>query len=363
MDASATPRRSRRFKVIFGLVISLACLWWAVRGMLNDPNAWPQMVSAFQRADYRSLPLIWGILVIFYWLKAVRWRLLLSPVGNFRPVRDLLSPIMIGFAFNNILPARIGEVIRVTLFARQQKISMTATASSVVLERLFDGIAILVYFAIGLFFVEGLDSSVKKGAMGFAAVACCIIAGALVYVIWTKPFVSLFEGILKRVPLMPERVTDKFCRLLERGAQGLAALKDVRLVIAMMVISLVKWALNGLLVLLSLWSFGLPHSVPVAFVLLGAIAFGISIPSSPGYIGVMQAIFIGVMKFFTDNQEAVFAASIYFQFTQWIPVTMTGLLCFALTGMSFKLIQSRALDQAEQAIIDENESLLERTKT
>jgi len=310
--------------------------------MLGGQNPLPQILAAFRQADYRSLPLILIILVLFYWLKAVRWKLLLSPVGQFRAVRDLLGPILIGFGFNNVLPARIGEVIRVGVFARQQKQSIALTASTVVLERIFDGMAILFYFAIGLLFVEGLDPRIKQAALVFAAVAGSFVLGALAYVLWTGPFIRLFEAVMRRIPLVPQRLTEKISRVLERGALGLAALKDPRLVIVIMGLSLVKWGLNGLLVLLSLWSFGLPHTFPIAMVLLGAIAFGISIPSSPGYVGVMQAIFMEVMQFFTDNREGVFAASIYFQFTQWIPVTIAGLTCFALTGMSLKQIEATA---------------------
>ncbi|SFJ63327.1 lysylphosphatidylglycerol synthase transmembrane domain-containing protein [Planctomicrobium piriforme] len=337
--APKSSRRSNGIKMVLGLAVSLVCLWWAVRGMLKDPNAWPKIVSAFERANYASLPLILLILFIFYWMKAWRWRILLAPVGTYQPLRELLGPIMIGFAFNNVLPARIGELIRISVFSKQQKVPLTVAASSVVLERVFDGMAIVLYLAIGLLFVEGLDPRIQQGAIAFSAMACCIVIGALCYVIWTKPFVDLFEAILKRVPFLPHSITDKICRMLEQGAHGLSSLKDYRLVLAIVVLSLVKWALNGMLVLLSLWSFGLPHSVPIAMVLLGAIAFGVALPSSPGYIGVMQAVFMEVMKFFTTDNEAVFAASIYFQFTQWVPVTLTGMIFFVLSGLKLEQVE------------------------
>ncbi len=337
-------RRRRAWKSVVGILFSVACLWWALRGMLKEPGAFEQILGAFRNADYRSLPAVLVILCLFYWLKAVRWSLLLSPVGRFWPIKDLLGPIMIGFAFNNILPARIGEVIRISVFAKRHQQSMAMATSTVVLERVFDGMAIVFYLAIGLLFVEGLDPRIRQGALGFAVVACCIVAGALAYVIWTQPFIRLFESVMKKLPLIPHRITDKICGILERGAIGLASLKDPRLVILIVLISMIKWALNGALVLLSLWSFGLPHYVPIAMVLLGAIAFGIALPSSPGYIGVMQAIFIEVMKFFTSDQEGVFAASIYFQFSQWVPVTTVGLLCFFFSGVTLKQVEQTAPD-------------------
>lgn len=351
MGSSASVRRNGGLKVLLGLIVSVVCLWWAVRGMLSTPGAWQQIVKAFQNANYLSLPAILSILFIFFWLKAFRWRILLLPVGRFHPLKDLFGPIMIGFGFNNILPARIGELIRISTFARQQKLPFTVAASSVVLERIFDGMAIVFYLAIGLLFVEGLDPRIKQGAIGFSIAASCVVVGALCYVIWSKPFVALFEAILQRIPFLPPKLTHGFCRILEQGAQGLSALRDVRLVMSIIVISMAKWALNGALVLLSLWSFDLPHTIPIAMVLLGAIAFGVALPSSPGYIGVMQVVFMEVMKFFTDNSEAVFAASIYYQFTQWVPVTLSGMIFFVLSGISLKQVEATI---PEELLQDDN---------
>lgn len=323
----ATPsHRSRWLKVLAGLLVSVLCLWFAVRDMLKAPDAWQKIVEAFRNANYASIPVILLILIVFYWLKAWRWRLMLSPVGDYRPVRDLLGPVMIGFGFNNLLPLRIGEFLRCHVLAKQQRISLTVSLTSVVLERIFDCTAIVVYLTIGLLFVKGLDPSIQRGAMVFSGIAACIVAAALIYVIWTRPFLNLVERILKRLPLIPHSVTDRICHILEKGAKGLSSLKDPRLVAMIMVISMIKWGLNCFLILISLWSFGLPHTLPIGMVMMGAIAFGVAIPSSPGFIGVMQLVFMSVMKFFTEDQEGVFASSIYYQFTQWVPVSLVGVL-------------------------------------
>jgi len=320
------PMRGKIGKILLGLIISAVSLWLAVRGMLGSPGAWTKIVTAFREADYRSLPIILLVLAIFYWLKAVRWKLLLTPVGKFRPGRDLLGPIMIGFGFNNLLPLRIGELLRCHAFARQQHLPLTVALSSVVLERILDGMSVVFYLSIGLLFVEGLDPRVQQAASVFSMAAAVIVAVSLIYVIWTKPFVLLVERILIRVPFIPSRLAARFCSILESGAKGLSSLKDPRLVFLMLILSLIKWGLNGFLVLLSLWSFNLPHTIPIGMVLMGAIAFGVAVPSSPGYVGVMQLVFISVMQFFTPDQESILAASFYYQLTQWVPVTLIGLI-------------------------------------
>lgn len=336
--------RSRGFQLTVGLLVSAICLWWALSELRSDPDAVPQMMAAFRQANYSTLPVFLVVLFTFYWLKAWRWRLLLAPVGRFRPLRDLFGPIMIGFALNNSLPARIGELTRCFTLSRQQQVPLVAALSSVVLERVLDGIAIVTYLAIGLSFIEGLDPTYQRTAYGVAAVGGLMVAGGLVYVLWTKPFVAIVEAVLHRAPFLPRSLTAKVCRLLEAGAQGLASLRDIRLVLGIVVLSFVKWGLNAVLFLLALRSFGVDVSPLVAMVLMGVVAFAVAVPTAPGYFGVIQLCFTKVLALFQVNQQTAFAASIYYHLAQWIPVTAVGLIYLALSGL--RVSQAAAL--AEQ---------------
>lgn len=348
--------RTKWFNLTVGLIVSGLCLGWAIREMLQDEDAIPQMISAFRQANYLTLPLIFLVLFLFYWLKAWRWRLLLLPVGRYRPMQDLFPPIMIGFAFNNLLPAHLGEFFRTYVFARQQKLSLTITLSSIVLERVFDVIAILVYLGIGLLFIEGMDPAVQTTAYVIAAATAVCVAAGMIYVLWTQHFITLFEAILKQLVFIPHGIVERVCKMLESGAEGLASLKNVRLLSAMMVLSLIKWGLNGSLVLISLWAFNISVPATVAMVVLGVVAFGVTIPSSPGYFGVIQLCFMLVLKLFVEDRAAIFAASIYYHLSQWVPVTALGLYYFVRTRMSIRQIEE-VEERLETAEAGENRAV------
>lgn len=336
MDGSQPKSRRKPLLILSGFLITIACLWWAFSRVFSSAEAWQQFLTAFRTADYRTLPLIWLTLFFFYWLKAWRWRLLLSPIGSYRTLQDLVPPIMIGFAFNNVLPARLGEVARCFVFSKQQKLPLSLAVSSVVLERFFDLIGILFFLGLGLLLVDGLDPDIRQRAMVPALLAVGGMLGGLTFVIWTRPVLTLVEFLLGKLPFVPGAVVAKVCRILENGAQGLASLRNWRLLATMLVISIVKWGLNGLLVMFSLISFGLPSSPLVAMVVMGVVAFGVSIPSSPGYFGVMQVCFLLVLGLFVEGESgaaAILAASIYYQMTQYIPVTLIGLGAFWFTGL------------------------------
>ncbi|MFG0335970.1 MAG: lysylphosphatidylglycerol synthase transmembrane domain-containing protein, partial [Maioricimonas sp. JB049] len=136
-----SPRwhQSRTVQLTIGLLVTAGCLVWAFYEMCRDdpPSVvLRQIGSAFASANYLTLVPMLIALAIFYWLKTWRWQMLLRPLGHF-PLRTLFGPLMIGFAFNNLLPAHLGEFVRVFVASRDQKLPMPAVLSSVVLERVF----------------------------------------------------------------------------------------------------------------------------------------------------------------------------------------------------------------------------------
>ena len=176
--------KTRWFNLTLGIAVTVVCLWWAFQQMLEDGQKTPaevlrEIAAAFGKADYRSLPVMWLCLALFYWLKAVRWKLLLEPQGQFRPVRDLFPPTIIGFAFNNVLPAHLGEFVRVFVFSRQSGLPKTAVLSSIVLERIFDVIAILTFLTLGLLSLNAaqIDPQIVTKAFIVAGLVCLGLAG------------------------------------------------------------------------------------------------------------------------------------------------------------------------------------------
>jgi uncharacterized protein (TIRG00374 family) len=139
--------------------------------------------------------------------------------------------------------------------------------------------------------------------------------------------------------------------MLEAAAGGLASLRNPALLGGVIMTSLAQWAINGWLMHLSLVSFGIQTSIWVSCILLGVVAFAVTVPSSPGYFGVIQLCFMSVLKLFTDHEEAVFAASVFYQMAQYIPVTLLGLYFFNRTGLRMSQVQAQA--EAEAAIVSD----------
>lgn len=345
--------KTKWFNLTLGLLVTGVCFWWAFEQMLKSDDGsrkkpaevFAEIAAAFRSADYRTLPAMWAALALFYWLKAQRWKYLLEPIGRFHPLKQLMPSTLIGFAFNNVLPAHLGEFVRVFVFSRQMGIAKTSVLTTIVLERLFDIVAILAFLMTGLFLVDtaDLDPLIVTTAWIFGGFVCIALVVAAIYLVWTHPVVTFIEAILDRLPLIPPHVKEKVAGLMEAGEAGLGSLRSFRLLVGITVTSILQWLLNGFLIFLSLKAFNINVTPAVAAIVLGATAFGVTVPSSPGYFGVIQACFIAVLSVFTDaNGADVFSASIYYHMSQWIPVTAIGMLFFLRGGYQMSEVQHAA---------------------
>ena len=275
------------------------------------------------------------VLAAFYWLKATRWQLLLRPLGQFSLPR-LWPSLMAGFAFNNLLPAHLGEFVRMAAFARESGLPRASVLSTIALERLFDVLAILFFLSIGLLAVEGVNPAVRQGGVVFLAASITLLAGSLWYVFDTDRVLRIVASVLQRLPI-PAAIGDRIMDLAKTGAGGLTALREPLLLIRVGLNSVVQWSLNGAMIWLALWSLGVVVSPAVAALVLAAVAFGVTLPSTPGYFGVLQGAFVlamsGLPGFESDRGQIV-AASIAYHAMQWVPVTAVGLYGFRKSGLS-----------------------------
>ncbi len=330
--APVAPPRWRAGAILLGVVVSAVCLWLAVKDV-----DWAKVPPAFAAADYRTLPLIGALLVAFFWTKAVRWAALLRPLprGTEEPFGAVaaLPALLIGFAGNNVLPARAGEFFRVAVAAKRWKTPAAGVLSTVVVERVLDVGAILTLFAAAVPFVP--DAGAKYAWFLWIA-AAGLAAGAIgcgLFFWQTAACVRLAGRALARVPGLSGAGRAGVATLLKQASVGLDALRNGRALAGIVALSLLHWALMGGMIWLCLAAFGEALPLAAGAVVNGVIAFGVLVPSTPGFFGVMQACFRAGTAPFGVSPATAFSASVYYQITQWVPVTLAGALCAVRAGL------------------------------
>lgn len=346
-DSSTEPEKSawtlaRAIQILLIVGVTVGCLAYAVNGI-----KWDEVKASFQRANYISLPPMMVVLVLFYAIKAWRWSLLLKPVKELSS-REVTPAMMIGFMANNLLPAHLGEFVRVLVLGKQYELEKTAILSTVVLERVFDVLAILLLLGLSLPFISGMPPAVENGCRVFGAASLLGVVVLLIYMTCTNWFVRITGMVLGWFPFLPQKLTSGVVSILKQGAVGLDSVRKPKLLAGIAVSSIAQWILNAGMIFAAMWAFGVPATYFQAILVMGVIVFAILLPSPPGYFGVIQGCFVAVLGTQFDKAD-VFGASIYYHMCQYIPVTLVGLFFMNRIGLSLGGLKSEAAGENDEA--------------
>ncbi|GJL78663.1 MAG: membrane protein [Nitrospinaceae bacterium] len=215
--------------LIIGLAITAAALYYTLRNV-----SFQELADSFKTVDYVYLVPAVGILLLSFLFRALRWRLLMAPMKQV-PVAGLFSPLMVGY-MANILPARAGEFIRAYLLGKKHGIPFSGAFASIVVERLFDIVAILMLFAwVFVFNSEIFDSkaaisgvSLQTLAVRFGELSAVLVAALIGFIymmiVHKKKLMTFIHWFTRH---LPQKWHDKVEYLVEEFSLGCMVAKDV----------------------------------------------------------------------------------------------------------------------------------------
>ena len=362
-------------KILFtaGILISIICSWLFVRKI-----EWSSLGVAFRDAKYiYILPAI-ILMFISHYIRAIRWEVLISPVKKVA-VLKLFSAIMIGFMANNILPARLGEVIRPVMIARKEKIKVSTSFATAVMERVFDILGIIVIASLLFYFLptepsqnrhvseasyieaskadsktvehsgttkahshstnqknetnsQAIILQLKKWSAIMAFFGICAIVSLFLLSLYPKRAGAVFEKLLF---VFPHHLRDKLVNLLHSFISGLQVFDHKAKLIWIGVLSLMIWLLNAASVYVLCYSFDIGLSFAGACFVIVCVALAVALPQAPGFIGVFHIATQKSLDVFGIDLSSAQSFAILMWAIGFFPVTITGLLFLWREGLSF----------------------------
>jgi hypothetical protein len=262
--------------IVLGLIVGLGFLalamWQAQPG---------KMLVAFQTARYQYVALSVVGLFITIAIRGVRWSVLTE--GRLSSV-DAFWLFNIGFLFNNVLPARLGEIARAFLTGHRSSMHFTSALSSIVVERLFDMVAVAVQLGLVLLILPLPQWAKSAGAvMGAGALAGIIVlAVAARRPDWALDLGSTVLGILPRID---RRQAREFLRPFIDGLGGVSNLKTFA---GGLILSVLAWIASGLTAWLLMLAFWESASLVSGQLAVAAAGLGVAIPGAPGGVGPFE---------------------------------------------------------------------------
>ncbi len=328
----------KRWQFWLGVLISLVFLWLALRSLKLD-DVW----AALKTAHYGWL--IPGVAVYFVgvWARAWRWHYLLKPIKVI-PTSAMFPVVAIGYMGNNIYPARAGEVLRAYVLRRQQGVRVSASLATIVVERIFDGVVMLMFVFFNLRGLarltgeSGLAGSIQTVALwGTAA-----FAGALVAFLLAAMFPHQSLGLYYRfaMPLVPGRFRERVTRLLISFWAGLEALRSPRSIFMVFLTSVVIWLLETAKYWFVTFAFDFSISFFALMLMNGIVNLATTIPSAPGYVGTFDAPGIAVLIAYGVAPGVAAGYTLTLHAALWLPITLLGAYYMAREGLSWGKVRA-----------------------
>ncbi len=326
--------KKNALKAFLGIVISALLLYYAVRDVSFD-----ELTNALSHANYLYVLPALALTFLFYWFRAVRWRYMLLAI---KPVRDsqLFTITVIGFMANNVLPVRIGEVVRAYLLGKRENLSKSLTLATIVVERILDGLTILSFLIPAFLIPERILLSSFPAWLKQLGIALLLFYAGLIIFLFLLNFYSgtVTRIVAKLVSPFSHQLSDRLVSMLGSFCVGLKIFKSWPQIFWIFFYTYSIWVIASLVVMLFLYSFHFSISRYAPFLLLAIMAVGVAIPSSPGFIGTLQYFCVTALSFFGISESEALGFSIVYHASQYIPVTVLGLYFMWRGHLHFKEI-------------------------
>ncbi len=300
----------QRIATAAGFLISIALLYFSLRGI-----KFAEILMTLRKADYRLLILPFVFIAIALTGCAYRWS---KVAGENVRFSQTFTALIIGLFVNNVLPARIGELARGYVLSRKTGLSFTYTLSTVLADRFFDLVGLLAITF--LFFPRhALPPAVSRAI--YLLVGLLVVSITLMIVLSQRKFAGKVSEMLRKIkrPFF-SGIAEKILEV----QQNLKRINSPVNLAGLTLLSMMNWFSMSV----ALYFVALSLGVSISFVYIPFVCallnMGLTIPSSPGYIGVYQFLLVYLLSVFDVPRSEAFTVSVLFHASWYIPYNVLG---------------------------------------
>ena len=315
---------------------------------------WAKMAEAFSHFQTVWIFPALAIYLFGYIIRGFRWVVLLSPVKKCT-FQSLFPTLIIGFMANNVLPARAGEFIRAHLNGKKEGISRSASFATIILERLFDGLTmiILLWAALGVghlpikeeMMSPGIQHAIDWSPYVFGAAFLLLFA----LVLFKETAVKNINFFIR---LAPSKLHDKLENLAHTFIDGLHILKNARETLLVLVTSLAAWTCEFSSYYLIGVGMGIsptPLNFGSAALLMAIVNLGILIPNAPGGVGLFEFLGAGLLTLsFGIPKESSVGYMFLVHFLVLVPIILLGFYYSTREHLNLNRLETEKDDETAQ---------------
>ncbi len=320
----------RTAQLLIGILISAFFLYLIVPG-LHLPEVW----RAMGQANYWWI--VPGVAVYFVglWARTWRWHFMLR---HLKPVAlaRLFPVVCIGYFGNNIYPFRAGEVMRAYVLRQREEIPITSSLATVIIERIFDGLVMLLFVFLALPFAP-IPAAFQRFVL-FVTPLLLITTAVFIWLTVRPRWVAALYGWVAG-HLLPARIRIRTDDIYERFMEGIASLRSGSDVLMIFVTSIVIWLMETVKYWFVMHAFtfslftplssrGAFHTFLALMLINGLVNLATTLPSAPGYIGTFDTPAIETLVAYGVDAQLAASYTLTLHVALWAPVTVLGAYYF-----------------------------------
>jgi glycosyltransferase 2 family protein len=325
-------KKRGRLYVAIGVISSAIFLALAVRRL-----EFSSVARAFEHAQLVPwLPLAVLSYIAGHWVRGVRCRLLVSREAKLT-LGTATNVVVLGYAVNNVLPARLGEIARAGMLAQNSGLPFVQSLTVTLLERVMDGLCLLLLLAIaGRMAPEiGFVRVLEFGGLVFGIAAF----GVLLAVAAPSALLNLTS---RASHLLGARVHGLSVTVVSQLVAGVAYIRTLSSALAVGALSIAVWVLEAGMFLALLPAFGIAADPWLAVVAMCVTNLGILAPSTPGFIGPFHFFCKWVVMAAGVEESTAFSYAALVHLSFYVPITLWGVAIAFTYGLSFGEMVNRA---------------------
>jgi uncharacterized protein (TIRG00374 family) len=326
-----------------GVIVSAVFLYIGLRG-LQLSEVWEGVRGA--RVGW----LIPGVAVYFLavWGRTWRWHYLLRSLQPI-PLRRLFPVVVIGYMGNNVYPFRAGEVIRAYVLRRNEGVNIPASLATIVVERIFDGLVMLLFVFVALPFADFRQDWLRDVVFFSTILFWGAFLAFLAMALRPARMRAIYTWVFER--LLPGKVGAAGIRMADHFMLGLENLRSPRDLLMILVSSVFIWLTETTKYWFVMHAFDFEVSFFVLMVMTAVVNLATTLPSSPGYVGTFDTPGIETLKAYGVRETVAASYTLVLHAALWLPITLLGFYYLYREGLGwsdFRRAQAEAAREAAQ---------------
>jgi len=316
----------KRFITIAGFVLSILLLYLS----LKDVKFY-EIIDTVKKGDFRFvwIPVIFIMLAAI--LSAIKWAKILGGDVKFS---ETFVALFIGLFINNVLPARIGEVARGYAISKKKGISFTYALSTVLVDRFFDLIGLLLLTYI---FLPKSTLPPKVYQALYLLIGFLILCSAMMIFMSRKKVAKI---IAYRFAKTKKPRLFKIARRIMEVQENLARIHSPVNIASYIIIAFFQWLCMSIGLYFAVLTLNI--SIPFMYIpfVCALLNMGVAVPSSPGYVGIYQFLLVYLLSIFDVPKHEGFTVSILYHASWYFPYNILGFIFLMKEHLKIREIQS-----------------------